>query len=41
MQSWAILDQIREKSDQPECLAFRSYRNGNLLQNYRVNPDSE
>lgn len=41
MQSWNILDQIRDKSDQPEYLAFRSYRNGNLLQNYRVNPDFE
>ncbi|KAK2611572.1 hypothetical protein N8I77_004905 [Diaporthe amygdali] len=41
MQSWAILDQIRERSDQPEYLAFRSYRNGDLLQNYRVNPDFE
>lgn len=41
MQSWNILYQIRDKSDQPEYLAFRSHRHGNLLQNFRVNPDFE
>jgi salicylate hydroxylase len=41
MHSWNILDQIRAKSKQLEYLAFRAYRNGNILQNHRVNPDSE
>lgn len=41
MQSWAILDQIREKSDQPEYLSFRSYTHGDILQQYRINPDFE